>query len=120
MNIERCEQLLEFCSTLPVKHEPFPSGRFFDMSSWFHHHECGTSGCLAGWSIAMFGNEAQKWALANPAESDEPEWEEEAALLLGLPLAIAEQLFHIKDETRALERLRSLIGQYARVAGKRE
>lgn len=86
MNVERILQLADVIEKTPHRLRYSETMKWrrlsgFNMSNW----HCGTTGCIAGWACDVFGNGNE------PFYTDEIQFD--AAVLLGLPHHIADDLF---------------------------
>jgi len=118
VNIERIQRLHDHCASLPTWNEvredadaPFPyRGPVFDLGTWSEkgpHPECGVQGCLAGWTIELFGTNED---LAHAITGDH--WIEVASRLLDITPEQGEDVFMYNgSEAGALQNLRLFMGR---------
>ena len=87
----------------------------FNMGDFYIEHSCGTSMCLAGWAIELWGTDEDRRVLRGvPTEeySKGPTLSERASHILGLDVFLGEHLFvegQYASQSEALDALDGLI-----------
>ncbi|MCY3933505.1 MAG: hypothetical protein OXH70_17485 [Acidobacteria bacterium] len=121
MNIERLEKLYEHCSALP--HGIYPEDGIdlevaanqrgghqdtFNQHIWWQRGMCRTTGCLAGWTVNLFGDD-DDFEEAEFYSDDKSGYMHVAQRLLGLDDYTAGSLFLYTGTDEAMATLRHLI-----------
>lgn len=110
MNIELAKQVLDFVSQHPEKHNQlWWMGR---EDSYDHNDDvnvCGTTGCIAGWTVIFATGKATLREACRDLGHGTFDTDAAAAEALGIDRGVADDIFYTNDRERAIEKFAALI-----------